>query len=84
MLRVTIQDNPTALTVQLEGKLAGPWVRELARCWRRTVADRGRPVVRVDLEALTSIDEAGKRLLAAMHVRGVELVAADSHAMMSR
>jgi hypothetical protein len=75
--RVTIHDNPTSLTVQLEGKLAGPWVSELAKCWQGTVADRGRPVDRVDLAALTSIDAAGKELLAAMHARGAELVAAD-------
>jgi hypothetical protein len=77
VLRITIQNNPAALTFQLEGKLAGPWVSELAECWQKTLADQGRPVDRVDLAAMTSIDEAGKELLAAMHVRGVELVAAD-------
>jgi hypothetical protein len=41
------------------------------------VADQGRPVDRVDLAAMTSIDGAGKELLAAMHARGAELVAAD-------
>jgi hypothetical protein len=37
VLRITIHDNPTSLTFQLEGKLEGPWVRELAACWQRTV-----------------------------------------------
>ena len=77
MLRITIHDNPASLTVQLEGKLAGPWVSELAECWQRTLADQGRPVDRVDLAAMTSIDEAGKGLLAAMYARGAELVAVD-------
>ena len=77
MLRITIHNQPTCLTLQLVGKLAGPWVGELAACWRRTVADQGRPVDRVDLAGLTSLDAAGKELLAAIHARGAELVAAD-------
>jgi ABC-type transporter Mla MlaB component len=77
MLRITIHTHPTCLTLQLEGKLAGPWVRELAACWQRILADQGRPVDRVDLAALTSLDTAGKELLAAMHAQGAELVAAD-------
>jgi len=28
-LRITVHDNPEALTFQLEGRLAGPWLREL-------------------------------------------------------
>lgn len=77
MLRITIHAHPTCLTLKLEGKLAGPWVRELAACWQRTVSDLGRPVDRVDLAALLSMDAAGKQLLAAFHARGAELVAAD-------
>jgi hypothetical protein len=77
MLRITIHRHPTCLTLELEGKLAGPWVEELAACWRRTVAEEGRPVDRVDLAALVSLDGAGEELLAAMHARGAELVAAD-------
>jgi hypothetical protein len=33
MLRITLHDNPESLTVQLEGRLAGPWVREVEDCW---------------------------------------------------
>jgi hypothetical protein len=77
MLRITIHTHPTCLTFQLEGKLAGPWVGELAACWQRTVVEEGRPVDRVDLAELTSIDAEGKQLLAAIHARGAELVATD-------
>jgi ABC-type transporter Mla MlaB component len=77
MLRITVHTDPTCLTLQLEGKLAGPWVGELAACWQRTVSDLGKPVDRVDLAGLTSIDAAGKQLLAAIHARGALLVAAD-------
>jgi hypothetical protein len=29
MLRITVHDNPRALTFQLEGSLTGPWLRVL-------------------------------------------------------
>src|SRR5437867_478089 len=32
MLRITTHSEPSRLTFQLEGKLAGPWVRELDAC----------------------------------------------------
>ena len=37
MLRITVHDNPQALTFQLEGRLAGPWVQELKECWQSTL-----------------------------------------------
>ena len=49
MLRITVHDNPRVLTFQLEGKLAGPWLRELEACWHSTVVGDGKPVLRVDL-----------------------------------
>ena len=77
MLRITVHDNPESLTFQLEGRLVGPWVRELEDCWQKALAGHRRPAVRVDLTGVTSIDAAGKELLAAMHARGAEFVAAD-------
>jgi anti-anti-sigma regulatory factor len=76
MLRITVHDNPEALTFQLEGRLAGLWVGELEECCRRTVAGR-QPAVRVDLAGVTFIDAAGKAFLAAMHRQGAEFIAAD-------
>ena len=67
MLRITIQKNSKALTFQLEGKLAGPWVRVLEECWQSTLASQRKPAVRFDLTGVTFIDAAGKRFLAAMH-----------------
>jgi anti-anti-sigma regulatory factor len=77
MLRITVHNKPAAVTIQLEGKLAGPWVQELVACWRRALAEPARPAVRVDLAAVTFVDGAGKEVLTAMHDRGAELVAAD-------
>src|SRR5262245_30139516 len=75
MLRITIHDDPGSLTFQLEGRLAGPWVREAGACWQRTLASQSRPVRRFDLTGVTLIDAAGKGFLAAAHAQGVELVA---------
>ena len=40
MLRITIHDNLQALTFQLEGRLAGPWLRELEECWQSTLTQQ--------------------------------------------
>jgi ABC-type transporter Mla MlaB component len=77
MLRITVHDNPESLTFQLEGRLAGPWVREAEECRQRTLASRRGIVVRIDLAGVTFIDDAGKTYLAAMHRLGAEFVAAD-------
>ena len=77
MLRITVHDNPKSLTFQLEGRLAGAWVREVEECRQRTLAGRCRPAVRFDLGGVTFIDAAGKAYLAAMHRLGAEFVAAD-------
>ncbi len=38
MLRITVHESPEALTFQLEGRLAGPWVREVEECRRRALS----------------------------------------------
>lgn len=76
MLRISTHDDSQSLTFRLEGKLAGPWVRELEDCWHTTLAAVPRPTVRVDLTAVTFIDAGGKAFLAAAHRHGAQLVAA--------
>ena len=48
MLKITLHDSAGEFRLNLEGRLAGPWVRELELCWltassttggRRTVVD---------------------------------------------
>jgi ABC-type transporter Mla MlaB component len=77
MLRITVHDKPGALTFQLEGRLAGPWVRVLEDCWQSALARQRQPILRVDLTEVTSIDAAGRACLAALHRQGADLVAAD-------
>jgi ABC-type transporter Mla MlaB component len=77
MLRITVHDNPRALTFQLEGRLTRPWLRELEDCWQSTLARQPKPILRVDLTGVTFIDAAGKACLAAMHRQGAEFITAD-------
>ncbi|HKB37260.1 MAG TPA: hypothetical protein VKD72_12465 [Gemmataceae bacterium] len=75
MLRITVMDNPGPLTFRLEGRLAGPWVRELENCWQSTLASQREPGLRFDLTGVTFVDAVGKAFLAARHTQGAELVA---------
>jgi anti-anti-sigma regulatory factor len=75
MLRITVIEDPKYLTLQLEGRLSGPWVHELEASWQKSVADRTASDVRIDLEDVTFVDGAGKALLAAIHNQGAKLVA---------
>lgn len=77
MLRITVHETPRDLTFQLEGRLTGPWLRELEKCWQSTLARQREQVLRVDLTGVTFVDAAGKACLAGMHRQGAELIAAD-------
>ena len=75
MLRITTSIRPDGTTVALEGRLAGPWVDELRASWRSLATTRDARSIRVDLDAATFIDAAGKALLWAMHEQGAVLAA---------
>jgi hypothetical protein len=77
MLRITVHDRPGALAFQLEGRLAGPWVRVLEESWRSVLARLRQPTIRVDLTGVTCIDAAGKACLTSLHRQGAEFLAAD-------
>jgi len=73
MLKITTQADAARTIFELEGTLAGPWVRELGDCWQQAVIVDQK--VRVMLKAVTFIDGAGRKLLAEMHRQGAELAA---------
>ncbi len=77
MLRITVKKTRRALTFQLEGTLAGAWLRELEQCWSSTMTRERKPIVRVDLTGVTFIDTPGKAYLATMHREGAEFIAHD-------
>jgi len=75
MLKITMQIAAGVTTFELEGKLAGPWVKELELCWRTAASTQQIHPVRVDLSSVTFIDEEGKGLLDRMYQEGAKLVA---------
>jgi ABC-type transporter Mla MlaB component len=77
MLRITVKTTRKSLTFQLEGTLAGAWLRELEQCWSSAMTRERKPTVRVDLTGVTFIDAAGKACLATMHRQGAEFIAHD-------
>jgi anti-anti-sigma regulatory factor len=77
MLRITIYNDSQPVTFQLEGRLTGPWLDELAKCWNRALSTNRKPNIRVDLTGLTFVDNAGKAYLKTMHRRGAQFVTAD-------
>lgn len=77
MLRITADDHAGVLTLRLEGRLEGPWVRELERCWSSVLAAVDESTISVDLTGVTYIGAAGKAQLANMYERGAQFIADD-------
>jgi ABC-type transporter Mla MlaB component len=73
MLRITNGTRREGPTLVLEGRLTGPWVDELARCWKALTATRDARSVNVDLDGVTFIDAGGRALLREMHEEGATL-----------
>jgi hypothetical protein len=73
MLKITTPIDEGRTVLELEGKLAGPWVEELAACWRQKFIPH-QPAT-VILKMVTFIDAAGRELLAEIHRQGAELIA---------
>ena len=74
MLKITKQREGASgsVSLMLEGRLAGPWVEELEKCWRQMAANpQSRPVV--DLTGVTFVDAHGRALLTSMWQQGAEL-----------
>jgi anti-anti-sigma regulatory factor len=76
MLKITTLIHAESTTFKLEGRLAGPWVQELERCWDSVVATMTiLPPLILDLSAVTYVDSDGKDLLKKIHRQGARLVA---------
>ena len=72
MLKITIHPEDEGTKLTLEGRLVGPWVRELDRCWREVSGSHRGPVV-VDLTAVSFVDAEGKGILRRMRKHGADL-----------
>ena len=76
MLRINYVQTDAERRWTLCGQLRGPWVDELAGCWRQLRGNQASSRSVIDLTDVTFIDESGERLLAEMRANGVEFVAA--------
>ncbi len=75
MLKITTHVSDDATNITLEGRLVGPWIGELERCWREAEhSAAGRPLI-VDLRSGTFVEQEGKRLLTRMCQAGADLLA---------
>ena len=77
MLRITTHEYPPVQLLRLEGRLEGPSVEVLDKCWRGVPNGSGGNRLCLDLKGVTFIDAAGKSLLAAMHERGAQFIAGN-------
>ena len=74
MLVITLETDASTLTLRLDGQLAGPGVRELARHWRAAASKQPYQRMLLDLAGVTAIDLSGKEFLKLVHRRGDQLV----------
>jgi anti-anti-sigma regulatory factor len=77
MLRITVTTLADRTRLVLEGRLGGPWAAELASCWQTLLAAHDPRPIQVDLNGLTFIDAAGRKLLREMRDRGAMLAATE-------
>lgn len=77
MLRISVEENPGALSLIVEGRLVGPWVDELQRlCQERGAPGKGMQMT-VDLCGLTAMDTRGQAVLDDLLHRGATLRCSD-------
>ena len=74
MLKITPDMRKSSSRLTVEGRLVGPWVRELEQSWQ-TLKQSGKGSFIVDLTGVTFIGNDGKVLLTRMWREGAELMA---------
>lgn len=71
MLKITVRHEADRSTLELEGRLAGPWVSELERSWETERGHFGH--VCVELRSVSFVDAEGKSLLKKLHAAGTAI-----------
>src|SRR5262245_46294013 len=75
MLMITVEADAPTVTFRLDGRLAGPGIRELARSWSAAARKQPHRRVSLDLIGVTSVDALGKDFLAEAYRQGSRLIA---------
>lgn len=73
MFRIRVDDQSRAVTLYVEGRLAGDSVFELRRVWTSLRDESPEKSTTVDLSAVTVVDSMGRKLLGQMHKWGTQL-----------
>ena len=74
MLMITVDAQPTGVTLRLVGRLAGLEARELGRTRSAVGLAQPHQTVVFDLTGLTAVDVVGREFLARAHRNGDRLV----------
>jgi anti-anti-sigma regulatory factor len=71
-----VSDEAESMTMRLEGRVTGPWVRECDKAYRSIASSLESKKLRVDLRGVTHMDASGKELLREIRQRsGAEFIA---------
>jgi hypothetical protein len=62
-LRISTEQDEAQMVIRLDGRLAGPWAKELVRIWTEKSTELGQRKAAVDLRNVTYVDEQGKSAL---------------------
>jgi ABC-type transporter Mla MlaB component len=73
MLRIDTIETSSAITLELHGRLTGPWVPLLEASWRSAEESLAGRTLAVDLAGVTAIDGAAHYLLRLMEAKNVTL-----------
>ena len=73
MLKISIKESADQISLDVEGRLAGPWVEELQHCWEAQLERKSNKPLYVRLCAVSFIDDAGQSLLTRMVGAGAKL-----------
>ena len=75
MLKITLHHSPSEVRLRLEGKLSGPWVGELRKCWITAASTTEGHSTVVDLREVDFVDSEGQTVLREMHDAGARFLA---------
>lgn len=78
MLRITIHEDARTQTIQLEGKIVGPWVEEFNRTWHSLSLSLGSKKLHLDLRNVAFVDAEGRQLLREIYQKTNACFLADS------
>jgi anti-anti-sigma regulatory factor len=63
MLRITIHETDDAMAIDLEGRIAGPWVAELGAAWAEAAPRLSSRKLVLNLLNVTYVDKRGAQAL---------------------